>query len=351
MNPPQPSAPAPTPAPAPLGTAASAVARAIDAALEVSVVGGFGSPGIRLRRRMFRWSPVPPLTGRRVLLTGATSGLGLAAAIQLHRLGADLTILGRDEQRTAAAADRIADASGRDHDIEVALADLTSLAQARAFVGSFAASHAGLDVLIHNAGALSAQHAVSDEGFEATYAAQVLSPHIITTGLLPLLAEAPSSRVITVSSGGMYTARLDPPHMQMDAEHYDGVTAYALAKRAQVVMTQQWARRFGHLAQFHCMHPGWADTPGVQQSLPTFRTITRPLLRTPDEGADTITWLAAVDPVPGPNGSFWLDRRPRGTVRLPRTAAPERDAAALWELVCQQSGAHPADPHAAPAAG
>ena len=149
----------------------------------------------------------------------------------------------------------------------------------------------------------------------------------------------------------MYTARLDPPRMQMDAGNYDGVTAYALAKRAQVVMTQQWARRFGHVAQFHSMHPGWADTPGVQQSLPTFRTLTRPLLRTPDEGADTITWLAAVEPVPGRNGSFWLDRRPRGTVRLPRTSAAEADADALWELVCEQSGARPADPSPATAAG
>lgn len=342
---------APTASAPPVGPATSAMARAIDAALEVSVVGGFGSPGVRLRRRLFRWSDLPSMQGRRVLLTGATSGLGLAAATQVHRLGAHLSILGRDQQRTERAAEQIAAASGQDRDVEVVLADLTSLAQARAFVDSYAPGDQGLDVLIHNAGALSAEYAVGDEGFEATYAAQVLSPHIITTGLLPQLARARSARVITVSSGGMYTARLDPPRMQMDAAHYDGVTAYALAKRAQVVMTQKWAHRFGHLAQFHSMHPGWADTPGVQESLPTFRSITRPLLRTPDEGADTITWLAAVDPVPGPNGSFWLDRRPRGTVRLPRTAATAGDAEALWDLVCQQSGARPTDPHAAPAVG
>jgi hypothetical protein len=89
------------------------------------------------------------------------------------------------------------------------------------------------------------------------------------------------------------------------------------------------------------MHPGWADTPGVQDALPAFRRVTQPILRTPEEGADTIVWLAGVQPIPAPNGSFWLDRRPRRTVYLPGTAAARSEHAALWDLVCRQAGADP----------
>ena len=341
--------PSPTPAAAThaLGAVRGALARTADAALQVTVAGGFGSPGIRLRRRMFDWGPLPSLEGRLVVLTGATSGLGYAAATQMRQLGARLTIVGRDPDRTEAAARRISSLAPGDP-VEVAIADLTSLAAARAFAEQFAAAHDHLDVLVHNAGALTSQYVGTEEGFEGTYAAQVLSPHVITTTLLGLLGRAGSPRVVTVSSGGMYTQRLVAERMQMSRERYDGVTAYALAKRAQVVMTEQWARRFGHVAQFHSMHPGWADTPGVADSLPTFRRVTQPLLRTPEEGADTIVWLAGVEPIPGPNGSFWLDRRPRGTVWLPGTSTTADEEDALWDIVCRQSGAEPREPDPSP---
>ncbi len=329
------------------GRARRAAARAADATLEATVVGGFGSPGIRLRRRLFDWQDLPEMAGRSVILTGATSGLGLAAATDLQRLGARLTVLGRDRQRTEQVAARITAGHDAGYEVAVAVADLTSIAAARAFAQDYAARHEQLDVLIHNAGALNAQHELTAEGFEATYAAQVLSPHAMTTTLLPLLAASRTARVITVSSGGMYTQRLDPQRMQMTPDRYHGVTAYALAKRAQVVMAREWATRFGHVAQFHSMHPGWADTPGVRESLPTFRRVTQPLLRTPQEGADTITWLAGVNPIPGPNGSFWLDRRPRGTVRVPGRSGTDADSHALWDLVDLQAGAAPTDPVAA----
>jgi dehydrogenase/reductase SDR family member 12 len=317
-------------------------ARLADAALEVTVAGGFGSPGIRLRRRMFDWAEPSRLGGRTVLLTGGTSGIGRAAAVAMARLGAAVTIVGRDEGRTATAAEQITAASGADLPVRPAVADLGRLADARRLVDQFAARHDHLDVLVHNAGALSATHELTPDGFEATYATQVLSPHVITAGLLGLLRAGTRSRVLTVSSGGMYAERLDLGTLNMPAEIYDGVRAYARAKRAQVVMTQEWARRFPGSAQFHSMHPGWADTAGVQEALPGFRRVTRPILRTADEGADTIVWLAGVEPIPAPNGTFWLDRRPRRTVRLPGTGGSPADHAQLWDLVCQQSGALPA---------
>jgi dehydrogenase/reductase SDR family protein 12 len=317
-------------------------ARIADAALEVTVAGGFGSPGIRLRQRMFDWPDLPRLDGRTVLLTGGTSGIGRAAAEAMARLGAAVTIVGRDERRTTAAAERITAAAGADTPVRAAVADLSRLADARRLVDQFAAEHDHLDVLVHNAGALAAVHEVTVDGFEATYASQVLSPHVITTGLLALLRAGTSPRVITVSSGGMYAERLDLGTLHMPAESYDGVRAYARAKRAQVVMTQEWARRFPGPVAFHSMHPGWADTAGVQDALPRFRRVTRPILRTAEEGADTVVWLAGVDPIPAPSGTFWLDRRPRRTVRLPGTGGTPVEHAQLWEMVCTQSGVRPA---------
>lgn len=317
-------------------------ARIADAALEVTVAGGFGSPGIRLRRRMFDWEDLPNLDGRTVLITGATSGIGRAAALAMARLDAAVTIVGRDEGRTAAAADQITAEAGASRPVRALAADLGRFADVRRLVEQFSADHDRLDVLVHNAGALSATYALTVDGFEATYAAQVLGPHVLTTGLLGLLQAGTGPRVVTVSSGGMYAERLDLDSVQMQADSYDGVRAYARAKRAQVVMTQEWARRVPASIQFHSMHPGWADTAGVQDALPTFRRVTRPILRTAEEGADTIVWLAAVDPIPAPSGTFWLDRRPRRTVWLPGTGGSPAEHAQLWDMVCRQSGAEPA---------
>lgn len=316
-------------------------ARVADAALELSVAGGFGSPGIRARALLFDWDDLPRLDGRTVLITGATSGIGRAAAISMAKLGASVTIVGRDQGRTATAAEQITAAAGTGQPVTAAVADVGLLADVRRLIDQFAAGHDHLDVLVHNAGALTAQHQLTSEGFEATYATQVLGPHAITTGLLDLLRAGTSPRVITVSSGGMYAERLDLQGLQMTSDNYDGVRAYARAKRAQVVMTQQWAQRDTGQVQFHSMHPGWADTPGVQKSLPGFRRVTRPILRTAEQAADTIVWLAGVDPIPAPNGTFWLDRMPRRTVWLPGTGGSAAEHAALWETVCQQSGARP----------
>ncbi len=321
-----------------LGSAVTGAARVADGALEVSVAGGFGSTGIRLRRRMFNWPDLPRLDGRHVVITGATSGIGWASAQEMAQLGAELSIVGRDVARTQAAAAALGSESGRE--VRTYIADLDELAAARRVADEITADGRAVDVLVHNAGALSAQYGRTDEGFEATYASQVLSQHILTSRLLPALLRATSPRVIVVSSGGMYAERLDVDTVQMSAADYDGVRAYARAKRAQVTLIERWARAFPAVG-FHGMHPGWADTRGVQESLPRFRRFTRPILRTAQEGADTIVWLAGVDPIPAPSGSFWLDRAPRGTVRYPGTGPRPGDAEALWDLVCQQTGEVP----------
>jgi NAD(P)-dependent dehydrogenase (short-subunit alcohol dehydrogenase family) len=190
-------------------------------------------------------------------------------------------------------------------------------------------------VLIHNAGALLNTRQLSPQGIEQTVASHVVGPFLMTTLLLPQLK---GGRVVTVSSGGMYTSALPAfdkgETLEMPAHKYGGSKQYAIAKRAQVTLTELWAMREPQ-TEFVSMHPGWADTPGVQESIPGFRKVTAPILRSSSEGADTIAWLAAVNPLPGANGTFWSDREVRPTHKSPQSKKlnTESNRLALWRYV------------------
>jgi dehydrogenase/reductase SDR family member 12 len=134
----------------------------------------------------------------------------------------------------------------------------------------------------------------------------------------------------------MYTQRIGGDDLQSARGEFDGATAYARAKRAQVILTELWARRLeGRGVVVHAMHPGWADTPGVETSLPRFYRLTRPLLRTPEQGADTIVWLGAADEPGRSTGRFWHDRRPRPTHLLPWTRETRQEREQLWARCAQ----------------
>jgi dehydrogenase/reductase SDR family protein 12 len=148
-----------------------------------------------------------------------------------------------------------------------------------------------------------------------------------------------------MSSGGMYTAELTVNGLQLDAAAFNGSKQYALAKRAQVTLNELWSERVDRRSVvFHSTHPGWADTPGVEESLPTFRKIVGPLLRDAAGGADTMVWLAADDGEPlATTGGFWLDRRIRTIHRLRNTRrsdTPERRTE-LWNWVTDRAGCSP----------
>ena len=317
--------------------------QAVDAALETCVVPGFSRIGLAVRARLlpeFTAGDPPAIGGKTVIITGATSGIGYAAAVALARRGAAVHFLARDRGRAERARRGIAAESGSTR-ISYGLADLEDLAAVRAFASEFRATHDRLDVLVHSAGAIHPQFRTDAAGTELTVLGQVVAPFLLTRLLIPALLAAVPSRVITVSSGGMYTQRLDPATLQMPRSRYRGVTAYAKAKRAQVALSREWARRLaGTGVAFHAMHPGWVNTPGVAAALPDFYRAAQPILLPPQQGADTIVWLAAMAPERLGSGRFWHDRRPRPEYPLPWTREHDPGAAReLWDHLAAATAA------------
>lgn len=312
----------------------------LDTILDRTVIAGYTRVGYRMRRGT--WSPteLPAMGGKVVLLTGGTSGLGLAAAEGFARLGTAVRLAVRSEQRGERARAQIV-ARYPSSDVRVDLCDLSDLKSVRRFAKLLGAETGRVDVLVNNAGALAGERALSVDGIELTFATNVLGPFLLTNLLVPLLEKSKPARIINVSSGGMYTQRIHPDDLQMAHEDFDGPTAYARTKRAQVILTELWAERLrGIGVVVHAMHPGWVDTPGLESSLPRFYSLTKRLLRTPQEGADTIVWLGAACEPARSSGGFWHDRRERPTHRLPQTKQTREERERLWAECEHLSGWH-----------
>jgi len=300
----------------------------LDTALDLSVLGGYTSVGYRIRSH--GWTPLPRMEGKVVLITGATSGLGLAAADGYARLGATVWLAVRNRERGEDARTRILEHLG-EADVHLGLCDLSRLESVRQFAERFAAEAPRLDVLVNNAGVLTQEREVSADGIELTLATNVIGPFLLTQLLIGVLERSAPSRIVNVSSGGMYTQKLRADDLQSEQEDFDGPTVYARTKRAEVVLTEMWAQRLaGTGVTVHAMHPGWADTAGVRSSLPRFYRVTRPLLRSPYQGADTIVWLGAAAEPAETSGGFWHDRRRRPTHLLPGTRETEEERGRLW---------------------
>lgn len=304
----------------------------LDRALEASVVGSFTNVGYRLRSATLDWEPVAgsTLDGKAVVVTGGSSGIGRATAVGLVQMGARVHLTSRTMERAQETADALnaADHPGTAVPQVLETSDPASIRALAAELGRVE-GEAGIEVLIHNAGALSGQYATTPEGLEQTVASHLVGPYLLTTELRPHLAAG--ARVLFMSSGGMYTQSLDVDSIEMKAADYKGAVAYAKAKRAQVELVRELGPEWAPDVVLHAVHPGWVDTPGVDAALPGFGAIMGPLLRTPEQGADTVLWLAATGGH-GKPGRFWFDRRVRGTSYVPgtSTSAAERRRLVTW---------------------
>jgi NAD(P)-dependent dehydrogenase (short-subunit alcohol dehydrogenase family) len=309
-------------------------------ALDAAVVPGFSKIGYAIRKRLGNWQPISSfdLRGKTIVITGPTSGLGEQVARQLAPTGANLVLVARNEEKCQRVIDEITPLCTGDKPIFVR-AEMGDLDSVRSACAAIQRQFTRVDVLIHNAGALLNTRQVSPQGIEQTIASHVVGPFLMTTLLLPLMN---GGRVVTVSSGGMYSSGLPVfdkgETLEMPARKYGGSKQYAIAKRAQVTLTKMWSKREPQ-TEFVSMHPGWADTPGVQESIPGFRRVTAPILRSASEGADTIAWLAAVNPLPGASGTFWSDREIRPTHKTPQSKKldTEVNRQSLWQQVEQMS--------------
>lgn len=308
------------------------LAQLVDQTLEASVVGSFTTIGPSLRRRLDHWDSFVSAKGKQIVLTGATSGLGLKAAEILVSLGANVHLVGRNKQKLAGVVSALQDAAvAHGGSAKGYVCDLSLLQETRRLVAELQKAVPVLDVLIHNAGALLGDFTKTTEGLEQTLAVHVLSPEFLTRGLAPQLSAA-KGQVITMTSGGLYSERFDLATLEMTKANYKGTVAYAKAKRAQTLLTMTWNDDFGADGICaHLVHPGWAKTPGVAESLPAFSKVMGPLLRSPEDGVDTLVWLATTNDLLLEPGQLWLDRRPRPLHKLRRTkltSAQERVAKA-----------------------
>lgn len=280
------------------------------------MVGGYPRFGLAVRRRLPGWPADPEpgaLAGRTVVVTGASSGLGVATAAAFADLGAVVRLVVRDVAKGERVAARIGG------DVRVARCDVSDVDDVRRFAESIGA----VDVLVHNAGALPAARSTTPQGHEVALATHVLGPLLMTELLQPL------ERVIFVSSGGMYAKKLPLDDPEYTRGEYRGAAAYARTKRIQVALVPHLAERWPGTTVAG-MHPGWADTPGIAGSLPGFHRLTKPFLRDARQGADTTVWLGAVRPAPA-SGLFWHDRRARSPHLVPWTRHSDADSRAMLD--------------------
>lgn len=272
----------------------------------------------------------PPMDGRTCVITGASSGIGLAASVALARLGATVVLACRDRGRGESALAKVAAAAaGQPPRLE--LADLSSLTQVRDLAARLAALPR-LDVLVNNAGLVVARRTLTADGYEHTMAVNHLAPFLLTGLLLPRLTASAPARIVTVSSIAHRSAVLDLDDLMLQ-RRYLAMLAYANSKLANVLFTRELARRLaGTGVTANCLHPGTVRTRFGGTGAAWLRlglAVGGGLLRTPQSGARTVVYLASSPEVAGQTGGYYVGRRRR---QPSRAAREDETARRLWEI-------------------
>jgi retinol dehydrogenase-14 len=279
------------------------------------------------------------MQGKAVVITGGTGGIGAATALGLARMGAAITIVGRDEGRGRAALAEIKRASGNDN-ITLALADLSAQADVRRFAAEFSAGHDRLDVLINNIGGLYPARRLTADGIEATFAVNHLNPFLLTHLLLPLLQAGAPSRVINLSSSAHRFGRIDFANLQAERS-FRGLSTYANAKLANLTSVYEFARRSaGTGVRFYAADPGTAWTSMSQgmtaAMMPWYLGALWPIARrfmrstSLDAAASSAIYAATATELTGQSGLYI---KPQGKiVRSSKASYDQAAAQRLWRL-------------------
>jgi NAD(P)-dependent dehydrogenase (short-subunit alcohol dehydrogenase family) len=264
------------------------------------------------------------------VVTGATSGIGKAAAAALARQGAEIIVVGRDPGRAEATAAAIQADGAPPPKVEIA--DLARLDQVRALAGRLNQTLDRVDVLINNAGLVLNERQVTPDGYEHVFAVNHLAPFLLTNLLRPKLTASAPGRVITVSSDAHTAARLDLDDPNL--EHgWSSWRSYSNSKLANILFTRELARRLdGTGVTANCLHPGVVRTGFGRDARPLMRvgiTIAKPFMLSPERGADTIVYLASSPDVAAKTGGYYVKRQ----LREPSAAARDDGLARrLWEI-------------------
>jgi NAD(P)-dependent dehydrogenase (short-subunit alcohol dehydrogenase family) len=251
------------------------------------------------------------MEGEVVLITGGTSGIGKAAATALAAMGAEVVVTGRNRVRGKAAVGEIRRASGSEK-VSLMLADLAVQEEVRKLAQGFQERHDRLDVLVNNAGLIQSRRTETPEGIELTLAVNHLAPFLLTNLLLELLKRNAPSRVITVSSEARRHAEIDFDDLHSE-RRYRAFPVYGMTKLANILFTYELAERLrGTGVVANCVHPGGVNTNfgNYNRSLGIllFRAF-KPFMRTPQQGADTVIYLASSPEAGGMSGKYLMDRK------------------------------------------
>jgi NAD(P)-dependent dehydrogenase (short-subunit alcohol dehydrogenase family) len=267
--------------------------------------------------------------------TVATSGIGQVAALELAGMGARVVFTARDAARGADMLARLRAANPAATPALV-VGDQREIAGMKATADGIRAEAPSIDVLINNAGAFFDHREVTADGLERTFALNHMAYFVVTEALRPTLAA--DARIVSTSSGAHNFARLNFADLQA-ANGYQGMTAYGNSKLCNVLWTRELARRLaGTGVTANCLHPGAVSTRFGEESkgfLGALLRLGRPLMLTPEKGADTIVWLASSPDVAGQTGGYWVKRK-----RVEPSAAARDDATAkrLWDESARIAG-------------
>lgn len=273
------------------------------------------------------------LTGKTVMITGANQGIGFAAAHMLAKRGCKLFLVCRNQQRGEEAVEQVKEASGNS-DVHLLVCDVSCISDIHKLAQDFIAKDLPLHVLINNAGVMLKPPLKSADGFEINFATNTLGSYALTRALEPILKKSAPAKVIFVSSGGALLEGLEIDDLEgadIQSSSRFSETQYSRDKRRQIAIAEGLSREWASSKVFaYSMHPGWAETESVKTSIPDFYARFKQSLRTPEQGADTIAWLAETDDQKLENGGYYLDRSPQSKhLPLSRTSYSEDDVIAL----------------------
>lgn len=278
------------------------------------------------------------MSGKVCLITGATSGIGEAAALALAGLGARIVILGRNRERCERSAAHIRNVSGNQV-VDYLLADLSSQAEIRRVAGEFLERYDRLDVLVNNAGGFFMKRQVSSDGIELTFALNHLNYFLLTNLLLPMIRSSAPARIVNVSSGAHRGVKIDFDDLE-SRRSYNGWKAYAQSKLANLLFTYELARRLDSAqVTVNAMHPGFVGTRFAKNNGWLYEVglsvVHRLFARKPEEGARTIVYLAASPEVAGITGKYFFDEQEEASAPA---SYDEESARRLWEISARMVG-------------